>query len=488
MRSSPKIPAGSSEAPSSYRYFFPILITSILIFLGLVAVFILAMHYKRAADKAAEERRYRRSFQPYMDDAEGTLASAHAALLTAEEDALVNARNRVRTSKQFIDGIIKQYPNYPEAHRMRGRLLLFLREFDDADHDFENYRKLIGDDHKLAHFDRSNGVALRMVREATLEPPKEQLLARGDVCAQDLRAYLDWVQETTHLTLDKAVDLNKVMYAKSLFHFFSGELHDAAWGLDAAQYFRADDPMVYALMALCHLYETAEPAPSEPPPLLRAEAAIAAALKLSPHIPEVWGIRGVIDLRSGRAKEAAEAFDRAIRLDPSYYQALTGLGRALHAMGRAKEAVSMLTDALDGEKASGSARSWLIRLARARAHAAEFRTADEPEAAREKHWTEALTELAAAEALDRSRGEIVIERANLYADKNQLDRALPELDRYLNVNTGNVEVRLCRAELRLRAGQKAGAREDVERLETMIKEGGLPNDPRIAELKRRLTP
>ena len=486
MRSSPKPSAGSSEARSQYRHFFLILIGAVLVFVGLVAVFVLAMHYKRDADKAAKERRYRRSFLPYMDDAEGTLASAQAALLEAGEDVLANARNRVRTSKAFLDRIIAQFPDYPEAHRMRGRLFLFLREFDDADSDFDAYQRLIGDDHKLVYFDRSNGAALRTLREATLEPPMDLLLTGGAKRAKELHAYLDWVQDTTRLENDKMVDLNKVMYAKSLLHFFSGELHDAAWGLDAAEYFRADDPLVYALMAVCHLYETTEPTPSETPPLQRAETAIAAGLKLSQHVPELWGIRGVLDLRSGRAKAAAEAFERAIRLDPSYFQALTGLGRALHAMGRAKEAASMLTDALDGEKASGASRSWLIRLARARAHAAVFRAADEPEAAREKHMTEALADLAAAEELDRSRGEVVTERSSLYAEKNQLDRALKELDRFLNVHTGNLEVRLCRAELRLRAGQNAGAREDVERLENMLKEGGLPIDPRIAELKKRL--
>ncbi len=226
MRLSPKPSAGSSEARAQYRHFFVILIGAVLVFAGLVAVFILAMHYKREADKAAKERRYRRSFLPYIDDAEGTLASAQASILSEDEDALVNARNRVRTSKAFLDRIIAQFPDYPEAHRMRGRLLLFLREFDDADVDFDNYQRLIGDDHKLVTFDRSNAAALRALREATLEPPMDLLLKGGARRAEELHAYLDWVQDTTRLENDKLVDLNKVMYAKFDFKIIQTQHFD----------------------------------------------------------------------------------------------------------------------------------------------------------------------------------------------------------------------------------------------------------------------
>jgi tetratricopeptide (TPR) repeat protein len=467
----------------SSRHFVPMMVVAVLILCGVVFLFVLAVRYKTRADLADEEDRYRRSFQTYLDDAETSLQVAHALLLTPYDDAIVQARNRVRTSKGFLDQIILKAPKYAPAYRLRGRMLVFLREFDDADADFDAYERLAGGRDRFVDFDRSQGSALRILREATLEPPLEILLARGAKSAEELRRYLDWVKDSTLLRITDAFDLCKIMHAKALYDLFSGDVLSAIEGIDAASSFRPEDGSLPALLALCFLHHPL-PEGLERPAIDRAREAIEDGLRMAPHVPELWGLRGVLDLRAGRAGAAAEAFERAVRLDPSYYQALAGLGRALHAMGRLAEAVETLSDAHEAEKALGPSRSWKLRMDRGLAYYALHRSASGSAEERAARLTDALNDLAAAAEIDPSAAEVYIERARIYADQGTVERALQELERCLNLRADHVEARALRTELRIAQGNREGALQDVARLESVYQERGLKPPARIGELRR----
>lgn len=484
MRSKPgKRTYRDEESRGASRHFVAILIAAILILGGVVFLFVLAVRYKTRADLADKIARYDRSFQTYLDDAETSLQIATALLLTSHDDAIVQARNRIRTSKGFLDQIILKVPDYAPPYRLRGRMHAFLREFDDANADFETYERLVAGRDRFVDFDRSQGTAVRMLREATLEPPLDLLLARSAKSAEELRRFLDWVKDTTQLNITDAFDLCKIMHAKALYDLFSGDLLSAIEGLETAASIRPEDGSLPALAALCFLYHPI-PETLERSALDRAREMVEQGLRVAPSHPELWGLRGVIDFRQGRATQAAEAFERAVRLDPSYYQALAGMGRALHAMGRLSEAVETLTDALEAEKAIGPSRSWKLRLARALAYHALYRSDTDSSEKRSARLTDALNDLAAAGEIDPSAPEVYVERARIYIDQGTPERAMQELERCLNLRADNVEARILRTELRITAGNREGALEDVRRLESIFQERGLKPPARIAELRR----
>lgn len=484
MRSMPgKRTYWDKESRGASRHFVPILIAAILILAGVVFLFVLAVRYKSRADLADKIARYHRSFQTYLDDAETSLQIATALLLTPHEDAVVQARNRIRSSKGFLDQIILKVPDYAPPYRLRGRMYVFLREFDDANADFETYERLVAGLDRFADFDRAQGAAVRILREATLEPPWDLLRTRGAKSAEELRRFLDWVKDTTQLNITDAFDLCKIMHAKALYDLFSGDLLSAVEGLDTAFSIRPEDGSLPALLALCFLYHPI-PETLERPALDRAHEAVEQGLRVVPNYPELWGLRGVLELRKGRAAEAAEAFERAVRLDPSYFQALAGMGRALHAMGRLPEALETLTDALEAEKAVGSSRSWKLRMARALVYSSLHRSGIGTAEDRAARLVDALNDLAAAGEIDPSAPEVYVERARIYAGQGTPERAMQELERCLNLRADDVDARILRTELLIAAGNREGALEDVRRLESIFQERGLKPPARIAELRR----
>ena len=62
------------------------------------------------------------------------------------------------------------------------------------------------------------------------------------------------------------------------------------------------------------------------------DRAFSEARKLAPRDPQVWIRYGFCKLRDGKARDALEAFEMAIKLDPESAAAHDGARRARHAM------------------------------------------------------------------------------------------------------------------------------------------------------------
>jgi serine/threonine-protein kinase len=91
----------------------------------------------------------------------------------------------------------------------------------------------------------------------------------------------------------------------------------------------------------------------------RAIASADAARSLDPALPEVDVTVGETLLTTGRAKEAAEAFRRALAANPEDFQALLGLGRATEKAGDDSAAVAAFSRAIVLQPASFAAYNQL---------------------------------------------------------------------------------------------------------------------------------
>lgn len=76
---------------------------------------------------------------------------------------------------------------------------------------------------------------------------------------------------------------------------------------------------------------------------------------LDPEASDDW-YDAALDLETSDPRGAAEAYRRAIELDPGHADALLNLGRLLHEEGRVDEAEARYRDALDADPSS--ARAW----------------------------------------------------------------------------------------------------------------------------------
>jgi serine/threonine-protein kinase len=94
----------------------------------------------------------------------------------------------------------------------------------------------------------------------------------------------------------------------------------------------------------------------------RAIASADAARSLDPALPEVDVTVGATLFTTGRAKEAVEAFGRALAANPEDFEALLGLGRALEKTGDDAAAEASLKRAIDLQPSSFAAYNHLGAL------------------------------------------------------------------------------------------------------------------------------
>jgi tetratricopeptide (TPR) repeat protein len=90
-----------------------------------------------------------------------------------------------------------------------------------------------------------------------------------------------------------------------------------------------------------------------------------AAKKLNPNLPGLQTLDGIILDYSGDSKQAASAFQEAVRADPNDFQARLRLGAALYKARMLKAAREQLDAAVELDPNSSSARYELARVERA---------------------------------------------------------------------------------------------------------------------------
>jgi len=96
-----------------------------------------------------------------------------------------------------------------------------------------------------------------------------------------------------------------------------------------------------------------------------AEEALIRALDQEPDLAEAHFYLGVVRARQGKMREAAEAWERAARLDPFEPNTAWNLALAYQALGQREKAIAQLERYLtlvEDEKAAARARELLTRL------------------------------------------------------------------------------------------------------------------------------
>lgn len=169
----------------------------------------------------------------------------------------------------------------------------------------------------------------------------------------------------------------------------------------------------------------------------------------------VFLLRGRLAFRSGRYLEAAAAFQAALDAQPESVRARVNLASALAQAGRRDEAIAHFRRALELEPENRAAHFNLgVLLVQAGSHAA------------------AADSLAAAVALDPDDAEASLELARVEGRLGRLEPAVRHAARAVELDPANEDARLLEAQLLVRHGRYAVARQRFEAAHRTMPEAG----------------
>jgi predicted O-linked N-acetylglucosamine transferase (SPINDLY family) len=145
----------------------------------------------------------------------------------------------------------------------------------------------------------------------------------------------------------------------------------------------------------------------------RAEADTIAALQRAPRRADAWALLGATLRRAGAGPRAAEAYRRAIDVDPGYTDAWRNLANLHKARGELATAEPLYAEALRRQPGDALALSQLSDLWRQQGRAADAMTAAQAAIAAKPDWPEAALHLgnACLDAGDTAAAVAAYERA-----------------------------------------------------------------------------
>ncbi|MCS7477438.1 tetratricopeptide repeat protein [Umezawaea endophytica] len=230
-------------------------------------------------------------------------------VLTRFGEVLISI-GRVRDAVTTLDKAVLFAPNAPAPAHLRGRAHVLLKDYAAAERDLAEAAK------------HSSADPLLTARQG------EVALLRGNAATA-----LEWF---TSVDPDKAPGWMAVSLA--LAHDVLDHVAEARTAFKKV--LERDPDNVTALLWL------AEQALAEKPDgILTAEEAITRALREEPDNVRAHALSGEVHRRAGRHQHAVRAFDRALRIKPTYSDALVGRGRSLIALHDVERGVASLAEA-----------------------------------------------------------------------------------------------------------------------------------------------
>ena len=225
-----------------------------------------------------------------------------------------------------------------------------------------------------------------------------------------------------------------------------------------------------------------------------AIAEFRAALELDPDRPDALFALGHLLARQGLAEEARGLLARAADLDPRQTEARLALGALLAAAGEWDRAAARYREILAVDAASAAARlelgKVLVQTGRAAEGIAEFDrviAADVEEDRKARaHYYRAIAELRGGDedggmarlrqalALDPTLSDAAQTLGGLLIRRGRFAEAVAELDRFLEVQPANAQIRLAQMSALVLSGDIDGARRRLE--EALVV---LPESPEI---------
>lgn len=189
-----------------------------------------------------------------------------------------------------------------------------------------------------------------------------------------------------------------------------------------------------------------------------AKAELDAEIRRRPQSAWAWAWRGEAKLQHADFADAKADLDRALAVDPAMGWAWAWRGRAWQELGRKRRALKDFNAALRLEPLDPHAYAW-------------------------RGWVRhllgdskgALADLSRAVELNRKSSWIFLWKGNVEEALGLIKEAGKDFDLSLGIDQRHVAAMLARAALRLRIGDEAGARDDLERAEAAV-----PGDARIA--------
>lgn len=475
--------------------------------------------WKKEYARLAREKRAQAAALPLLERARESLAQAerYARLPNPDPEAI---RERAEQAVEAASDALARFPEDPrsgseEGHRLRGRALELLYNFDEARADYEQAVRLHPESPARLSLGVLSARELARARLADLKTtrnPEERLVER---VVEPLRRF-----QTPRPEWNFEVDLESRALCTLLIAYALGD-HEripaaaaVVEGFDRTQWMAPyfEGATAAALgndrAALSRLEEAARRAPGVADPYAwmglvlnrsgrrsEALAALGTALSLTPHFPEAYYVRGLIRFEDGRYADARSDFDACVKLHPSLAEAHLKLGIAsLEHWNR-----SGRNDPSDLERARRALDAYVSRrpedasgrLLRARAllalgrpadaaddlSAVLARTPDSIEAlALRAEVSEAQGDWARAESdygaiLERAppaiRADALRGRARVRARLKRVDDARADYEQALASAPDDVGLYLEKARLELDAGRPGDARTTADRALTL---------------------
>jgi tetratricopeptide (TPR) repeat protein len=197
---------------------------------------------------------------------------------------------------------------------------------------------------------------------------------------------------------------------------------------------------------------------AKPDQFAAAAAELDAEIRRHPRNPRAWAWRGEAKLKTRDYRGAKADCDRALALDPAFGWAWSWRGRAWQELGLKRRALKDFDEALRLEPGDAHARAYRGRI---RHLLGDLKGA--------------LSDLRRAVDLNRKTSWIYLWAGEAARDLGLLKEAGADFDLSLGIDRRHVAAMAARAGLRLRRGDAAGAREDLEQASAAA-----PADGRIA--------
>ncbi|HXG60877.1 MAG TPA: tetratricopeptide repeat protein, partial [Planctomycetota bacterium] len=309
-------------------------------------------HWKKQYARLAREKRARAAALPLLERAREGLAQTERYLRLPEPDPEA-IRERAEQAVEAATDALSRFPaeegiGSEEGHRLRGRALELLYNFDEARADYEEAVRLHSESPArlaLGVLSARELARARLANLKTARDPEEHLVER---VVEPLRRFQvprpEWNFEVdlesralcTLLIAYAVGDYDKVPSAAGVVDGFDRTQWLAPYLDGAAAGARGEGEA-----ALARLQEAVRRAPGVADPhawmgrvlhrlgrRTEALAALGTALSLTPHFPEAYYARGLISFEDGRFGDARADFDACVKLRPSLAEAHLKLGIA----------------------------------------------------------------------------------------------------------------------------------------------------------------
>lgn len=448
-------PAGSLPAGFLFVIFGAVLILALS-----TVVFILALGYKKQAEKFQHEQRLEKGLRFHLDEAAQLIAASERALISSEQGVREFVIERTNTVLTWMTQMLTQYPDAVEGYLHRGRAYALRGDLARAEADLDRYIEKTRGRQSLGHYYRGMILAQRLLRGMLLDATDAELQTIRERARQDFRIVTEWwVKVVPNADMD-STDLLKPRVAAAFERFFEGRYESAANHFNVCLAFDNTAWLLENYEAICYLrLGDAE----------QARSLAKHALKLSQFVPETRALLGQVHLKLKQYDEANAEFRAALELDGSFGEAAYGLALIHLRRGEWDKAVEEFGGVLErGLKTSG------VYLGRARAHAGAHRTND------------ALKDLGEASKLAPTSAEAAVERARIYLSIGKPEEAEREATAVLSTDSNHLDARLLRTEAYVLMKQKGRANDDLAKADALNREKNLNRGGEIEALRRRI--